>query len=1064
MTDERDQWQFCIDVGGTFTDCVATAPDGTHHHTKLLSSGFIKGSIDTVSGANRVTDVAREEVDGFWNGATIRFLNRVGQVIVDSTVREFTQPGGDFVLTDSLDPGMWQQFVAYELDGRRHAPVMGMHLILQRPLSEALPACNVQLGTTRGTNALLTRTGARTALVTTAGFRDLLAIGDQSRPELFSLSVSRPAPLAETTIEVNERILADGTVERPLDLSDTKVQLQRLQDQGIESLAICLMHAWQNTEHEDLLENAARAAGFSEVRVSSRIAPLIKILHRAETTVLDAYLNPVLRVYLDEIYSNLTPGSRLTFMTSAGGLVDQDRFSGKDCLLSGPAGGVVGAARVGEQIGETHVIGFDMGGTSTDVSRYDGDFEIEYESKKSGIRVVTPVMAIETVAAGGGSICEFDGSRQTVGPASAGNDPGPACYGRGGPLTMTDINLVLGRFSDRQFPFPLRAEASRQRLMEIARQMQQAGIVRTEEEIAAGFLTIANHNMAAAIRTVSVAKGYDPANYTLVSFGGAAGQHCCAVADLLEIRRVVVHPLASMLSAVGIQLADHTSEQVSAVGVPLTDKAVNGLQSLFAELTEQATESLAREGFRRSQIQCVSRLDLRYVGTEPYETITTPTNADYLAAFRARHQQLYGYVHDKPVEIVAARISATVRGRALDPSPSIGRFQEIAAGVRQTTGWTGDGFAEVPAFETMQLNPGDQLTGPAIVSDATTSVFVDEGWIARMLADRQLLLERVEKPTSPEGSRQVTDDVDPVQLEIFNRHFESIAAQMGAVLQRTSSSVNVKERLDFSCALFTHAGDLVVNAPHIPVHLGAMSETVRATIELNPGIARGDVMVTNDPYAGGSHLPDVTVVTPVYDENADRLLFWVASRSHHAELGGKAPGSMPADATCLEDEGVLIQNFKLIERGKEHFDQFRELLTSGPWPSRSPDENIADIAAQVAANRCGEMELHKLVARYSADTVEKYMRLIQVAARRTIEAALAKIPDGEYRFSDCMDNGRVIRLLITRSGSGVVFDFSGTDPVSDDNLNANRAIVSAAIMYVLRCIAQTDIPLNQGIM
>ncbi len=1065
MSDQAsgNMWQFCIDVGGTFTDCVALAPAGQRRQAKVLSSGIIKGSVHGGE-SDKFTLTARHEIDEFWNGATARLLDAAGAIISESTVRQYRQSGSQFQLVEPIDGQSWQHVTTCELDAHRHAPVVAMHLISQVPLQQPLPVCQIQLGTTRGTNALLTRTGARTALVTTAGFRDLLAIGDQSRPELFNLDIHKPPPLSEITIEIEERILADGTVERPINVPDARAKLQQLRDHGIESLAICLMHSWQNSAHEQVLYDLARESGFAEIRLSSQIAPLIKILHRAETTVLDAYLNPVLRVYLDEIQATLTSDSQLTFMTSSGGLADQQRFSGKDCLLSGPAGGVVGAARVGEQIGERHVIGFDMGGTSTDVSRYDGQFEIEYESRKSGIRVVTPVMAIETVAAGGGSICQFDGTRQLVGPASAGNDPGPACYGRGGPLTLTDVNLLLGRFSDQQFPFPLQVDSSRRRLRAIANDMQAAGISRSDEEIAAGFLEIANHNMAAAIRTVSVARGYHPRNYTLVSFGGAAGQHCCAVADLLDVQRILVHPLASMLSAVGIELADHSSEQVASVGATLTPASLKSTQPLFVELADRATASLAGAGFAAAQVECVRKLDLRYVGTEPCETIAEPADGDYLAAFQSIHQQRYGYTHTRPVEIVAARVSATVAGRSLKPTPRIDTFRQAPATGHQST-WLSGRYVDVPLFATDSLLPGVQLEGPAIISDATTSVVVETGWTVCVLADRQLLLERTQQDRPPAAASAGSQgETDPVRLEIFNRHFESIAAQMGAVLQRTSSSVNVKERLDFSCALFTATGDLVVNAPHIPVHLGAMSETVRETIRLNPEITHGDVIVTNDPYAGGSHLPDITVVTPVFDDSGSRLLFWVASRSHHAELGGKAPGSMPADARCLEDEGVLICNFKLIERGTEHFDEFRQLLVRGPWPSRLPDENLADIAAQVAANRCGETELRRLVANYTEHTVQQYMRSIQSAARITIEQALTDIEDGDYRFEDAMDNGRVIRLQIAKRGGTIRFDFNGTDPVSNDNLNANRAIVSAAIMYVLRCIAEKDIPLNQGIM
>ncbi len=1032
------QWQFWIDVGGTFTDCLAinSLDPNTQHQAKILS----------------------------------------------------------------------------ELDRSTPAPLLAIRKILELQPDEPIPDCSVHLGTTRGTNALLTRTGARTAFVTTKGFRDLLTIGDQARPHLFKLTIVKPEPLFETSIEIDERILADGTVEISPDSSRVRQQLAELKAAGIESVAICLMHGFRFAKHEQLVGAVARELGFKDVRLSSEVAPLIKILARGETTVLDAYLNPVLGDYLDQIQNGLSAGSQLRLMTSAGGLVGRDQFSGKDSVLSGPAGGIVGAARVAQQSGFDRALTFDMGGTSSDVGRYDGEIELEFETRKSDVRIMTPMVAIETVAAGGGSVCWFDGTKLVVGPQSATSDPGPACYGRGGPLAVTDINLFLGRIAKHRFPFPLDEAAVETRIEEIRAQMKEAGFEMTPHEVAAGFLAIANQNMASAIGSVSIARGYDPKDYVLVAFGGAGPQHCCAVAEAIGMDKILDHPQGSILSAVGIRLADQTANSVRSVLKPFDDAGLETANQIWNAMQLELADSIDPT---EQEIQFTRSLDLRYVGTEACQTIRLQdqTNQDQANQkdslkndFVKVHQQLFGFTSDRPLEIVAARVEARQIGSRLKPTPANTEtrqrhgetFQMMwqrrsdsnirLASESDASEW-GNCPTEIIDRET--LVAGDRIVGPAMVAGELSTTVIDAGWEAVALVDGQILLSRNtaknedERESTQEresDSRTQKQAADPVKLEIFNNHFSTIARQMGISLQMTSMSVNVKERLDFSCAIFTQTGDLVVNAPHIPVHLGAMSETVRAIIRLNETVNPGDVFVTNDPFQGGSHLPDVTVVTPVFSAGGT-LLFWVASRSHHSEIGGISPGSMPPNATCLAQEGVLIRNFKLIvgkpngpnsnstdkselenESLTERFAELEELLTAPPYPSRSPAENLADVRAQVAANRSGQRDLLALVEQYSQEVVLDYMNFIQSAAEQKVRVAISRMSDGQFSFEDSLDNGATIRVLIDKDKDNLTIDFSGTDPVLDGNLNANPAIVSSAVIYVMRCLIDEDIPLNEGVM
>ena len=1066
-------WKFWIDVGGTFTDCLAESPTGTRFQNKVLSSSRVKGTISRFQSAKvcliagKVPSEQRAAIEGEYNGLSIEFFDADGLGLATSVIQFSYEDRLE--LTTPVDDALWESIQRFEIVPNCHAPIVAMHKVTKTPFGKSLPDCQVKLGTTRGTNALLTRSGAPTALVTTKGFKDLLRIGDQARPDLFELTIRKPAPLFETSIEIDERILFDGFVEQVPDSKQVRKQLQRLRDEGIESVAICLLHGFRYSAHEQLVASVAREVGFADVRVSHEVAPLIKMVSRAETTVLDAYLNPVIGRYLDEIKQSLSRNSSLQLMTSSGGLVTREKFSGKDSVLSGPAGGVVGAARVGQSHGIEKVIGFDMGGTSTDVSRFDGKFERDYETIKAGVRIMTPMLAIETVAAGGGSICRFDGGKLVVGPESAGSDPGPACYGRGGPLTVTDLNLFVGRISISQFPFELNQSIVEQRLVELCDELAGQGFAYTPLELAEGFLKIANHNMAAAIRSVSVGKGYDPKEYVLVTFGGAGSQHACAIASLLNIEKVIDHPQSSILSAVGIGLAAPTAHSVRSVLQPLNEINEKQFREVLAEVSLQATQRL--DAVSANDI-CVSIvLNLRYQGTETFLSIACADLRQAKELFLTEHQRQFGYQQDRPIVCVAVRAEATLKTDQLSRVAPVSSTQTVDANTSsksQTFYFNGEAISAA-MFDRDDLQNGNVVVGPAIIASSISTTVVDPNWQATVFEDGSLVLEPVSLSSVVESqfsrenkSQQSKTEVDPVQLEIFNQHFSSIASQMGLALQKTSVSVNVKERLDFSCAIFTQSGDLVVNAPHIPVHLGAMSETVRNIIRANSKIRPGDVFVTNNPYAGGSHLPDVTVVTPVFAKT--KIAFWVASRSHHSEIGGKSPGSMPPDATTLGEEGVLIDNFRLIDSGVSKFDELNSVLTSGPYPSRSPDENIADIKAQVAANRAGETQLLKLAEQHGVNIVLANMKFIQDAAEAKARTALSQIEDGTYEFEDALDNDATIQVSIEKHQDELTIDFAGTDPVLSGNQNANSAIVASAVMYMMRLLIEDDIPLNEGVM
>jgi 5-oxoprolinase (ATP-hydrolysing) len=1092
-----ERWEFWIDVGGTFTDCLAQLPDGSIQCHKLLSSGVTKGRVGDGSTRTEIVDPARHgDPSDFWAGWRLSILGDDGREVDRTEVVAFDHATNRLRLRGlAHSPASG---ATYELHCDLEAPVVAIRYLLAIPLAEPVPPVSLRLGTTRGTNALITRSGARTALVTTRGFGDVLEIGYQARPRLFDLTIRKPPTLTSAVVEIDERMTHEGLVLAKPQAEVVRGQLQLLRDAGMESLAVCLLHADRHPEHERLVERVAREVGFREISVSHVVAPLPKLVARADTTVVDAYLNPVLREYVERLRAAL-PGSQLRLLTSAGGLVAGEHFCCKDSILSGPAGGVVGFSRVAQAAGFERAIGFDMGGTSTDVSRFDGRFEFEYETQKAGVRLVAPTMAIETVAAGGGSICRFDGVKFTVGPESAGAEPGPACYGRSGPLTVTDVNFYLGRIVAERFPFPLDHGAAGRRLKELAAEAASpSGEELALDEITAGFLRIANAKMAAAIRLVTVAKGANPADYVLVAFGGAAGQHACAIARELGIRQVLCHPQAGVLSALGIGLADVTRHRSCGIERPLDRESLTFVRERLEALQREAEAELRGEGVRADQITATRFIDVRYRGVDSYLTIAWPEDGDFETAFAAAHRQRYGYTHDdRPLEILAARVE--VVGHVAAELPRSGRGAIRMRATPRTVNAYFDGSRRiVPLFDRRELVAGDCIEGPAIVMEDISTTVIEAGWCGEVLSDGELLMEDVAKSeferagassppittTAPLGGEdapaRLASSADPVLLEIFNNLLAGVAEQMGVTLRNTASSVNVKERLDFSCAIFTADGRLVANAPHVPVHLGAMEETVRHMIAANPDLRPGDVIATNDPYAGGSHLPDITVITPVHrpspnpspSREGNTLMFFTASRAHHAEIGGMAPGSMPPLSRNLAQEGVLIRNLKIVSEGASRFDALRDVLLSGPYPTRDVATNLADIEAQIAANRQGADDLASLVERYSWPVVEQYMNLVQDAAEHKVRMALAKLPAGAHRFTDYLEtvDGSSVPITVmltlheSRDGPAATVDFNGTGPVVDGNLNANQAIVTAAVIYVLRLLVDEDIPLNHGVL
>ncbi len=943
---------------------------------------------------------------------------------------------------------------------------------------------SVKMGTTVATNALLERKGEPTLLVITKGFRDALRIAYQDRPRLFEPHIVLPELLYSKVVEADERVGANGDLVRALDETTLRVDLEAAFASGLRSVAIVFMHGWRFTAHEAAAETLARAAGFTQVSVSHRVSPLMKIVGRGDTTVVDAYLSPILRRYVDEVAAEM-PGVRLYFMQSSGGLAEAGGFQGKDAILSGPAGGIVGMVRTAElglgpapdepvldEVATSiRVIGFDMGGTSTDVSHYAGEFERAFETRVAGVRVRAPMMAIHTVAAGGGSILGFDGARFRVGPQSAGANPGPASYRRGGPLTVTDANIAVGKIQPAFFPkvFGPRGDealdsavVSAQFAALAARIEQATGTARSPEQVAEGFIDIAVGNMANAIKKISVARGHDVTGYTLQCFGGAGGQHACAVADALGMTRVFVHPLAGVLSAYGMGLADQTAMRQAAIEMPLAD-AGPAMAARLDTLAADAAAELERQGVAATRIAMHRRVHVRYEGTDSALVVPFGDAAALQAAFEAAYRQRFAFlmaerrliVEAVSVEAVGAGDAAQETRHALEASGAA----PVTARVRM---FSEGSWHDAALVERSEARPGQQIEGPAIVAERNATTIVEPGWRARITALDHLLLERV---VARSARRAIGTTVDPVLLEVFNNLFMNIAEQMGLQLQNTAYSVNIKERLDFSCALFDAEGNLIANAPHMPVHLGSMSESIKTVLSRNAGRMRpGDVYVLNDPYHGGTHLPDVTVVTPVYLEGggSERPTFYVGSRGHHADIGGTTPGSMPPFSTRIEEEGVQIDNVKLCQGGRFLEAEMRALLQSGEHPSRNPEQNLADLKAQVAANEKGVRELHAMVAHYGLEVVQSYMRHVQDNAEESVRRVITKLTDGAFTLR--LDNGAEIKVAIRVDAAArrAQIDFTGTSAQLTNNFNAPTAVSMAAVLYVFRTLVDDEIPLNAG--
>ncbi|MBU4609826.1 hydantoinase B/oxoprolinase family protein [Achromobacter sp. GG226] len=954
----------------------------------------------------------------------------------------------------------------------RDAAVAGIRKILGLAPGEPVPADQVEcvkMGTTVATNALLERKGERTALVTTRGFADGLRIAYQNRPRLFDRHVVLPDLLYETVLEADERLDADGQVIQALDEAALRQSLQACFDSGVKAVAIVFMHAWREPRHEVAAAAIARDIGFDQVSVSHEVSPLIKYVARGDTTVVDAYLSPILKRYVDQVAGEL-PGIRLMFMQSSGGLTDAHRFRGKDAILSGPAGGIVGMVRTSELAGFDHIIGFDMGGTSTDVSHYAGEFEREFETQVAGVRMRAPMMSIHTVAAGGGSILHFDGARLRVGPDSAGANPGPACYRRGGPLAVTDCNVLLGKIQPEFFPAvfgpnadqPLDVAVVRERFTAMAAEVREAlGREMTPEQLAEGFLEIAVGNMAEAIKRISVQRGHDVTNYVLTTFGGAGGQHACLVADALGMSKVYAHPLGGVLSAYGMGLADQTDMRQRTVEKVLNDELMAELATGLDELAAEAGGELRRQHVPDADISLRRSVHLKYRGSDTSLDVEFGDQATMRAAFEAAYRQRFSFLMPGRDLIVETLVVEASGGGQVASENAATRERTSAFGAREQVRMVSGGeWRDTPLYVREDLVPGDAVDGPAIISEPNGTTVVEDGWRATITDLDHIVIERV----VPRAERRaIGTDADPIMLEVFNNLFMSIAEQMGYRLQNTAHSVNIKERLDFSCAIFDGEGNLIANAPHMPVHLGSMGETIKTVMNENAGkMQPGDVFVVNDPYHGGTHLPDVTIVTPVFDRAGKDILFYVGSRGHHADIGGKTPGSMPPDSRTIDDEGVLFTNFQLVTQGRLNDEGVRAILASGKYPARNAEQNIADMQAQIAANEKGVQELLRMCDHFGLDVVKAYMGHVQDNAEEAVRRVILALQDG--KFSLPLDNGAKIEVSIQvdKQNRSAVVDFTGTSPQLTNNFNAPKAITVAAVLYVFRTLVEDEIPLNAG--
>lgn len=991
-------WQFWVDRGGTFTDVVAQSPEGHILTRKLLSENPEQYADAALQGIREILKVSPQD--------------RIPHKLLHS----------------------------------------------------------VKMGTTVATNALLERKGTPTLLAITRGFKDALRIAYQNRPNLFELDIKLPELLYQDVVEIDERINAQGEVLVSLDRQLAAQQLSQAFARGIRAIAIVLMHGYRYHHHEQELANIAADIGFTQISTSHQTSPLMKLVSRGDTTVVDAYLSPILRQYINQVAAELGD-TQLMFMQSNGGLVSADLFQGKDSILSGPAGGIVGAVKISQQAGHQRIIAFDMGGTSTDVSHFQGEFERTFDAQVAGVRMRAPMMQIHTVAAGGGSILSFEGGRFRVGPESAGANPGPASYRRGGPLTVTDCNLLLGKLNSDFFPrvfgpnadSPLDSAIVEQKFKQLACEIQQqTGKVLTHFAVAEGFLKIAVDNMANAIKQISTQRGYDVTDYTLCSFGGAGGQHACLVADALGMKKVILHPLAGVLSAYGMGLADIRTISQQSVESPLSKHLVKTLQPNLKDMEEETRRKLVTQGVNEKTIRFQHTAYVKYDGTDSSLAVPFIDFPHTVSAFAASHQQQYGFtVPDKTLILESIAVEAVGPGHNEHvTSPTFGPRPNDLKAIARTYFFSGGKNYPAPVFDRQLLHPGDRIDGPAIIIETTGTNIVEPGWQAHLTDLGNLELMRIR----PLPNRvAIGTEADPIMLEVFNNLFMSIAEQMGAVLENTSHSVNVKERLDFSCAIFDSLGDLVANAPHMPVHLGSMGESVKSIIaKFRQDIHPGDSFVSNAPYNGGTHLPDITVINPVFDHNYSEILFFVASRGHHADIGGISPGSMPPNSTSVDQEGVLFDNIRLLRQGKFKEDEIRHRLTSGRYPARNPDQNLADLKAQMAANTKGAGEMWRMIEHYGVEVVKAYMRHVQNNAEASVRRVIGDLMEGEFIYQ--IDDFATIKVKISldKENASATVDFSGTSKQLHNNFNAPSAVCKAAVLYVFRTLVKEDIPMNQG--
>lgn len=991
--------------------------------------------------------------------------------------------GGTFTDVIARDPQ--GQLLAHKLlsenpEAYQDAAIQGIRVLLGVKQGDAMPSHRigeVKMGTTVATNALLERKGDRTILLITKGFRDALKIAYQARPDIFAKEIILPEQLYERVIEVDERVRTDGSVEAVPRPEDIREALNTARKDGIDAVAIVFMHAWNYPAHEQAAARIARELGFGQVSVSHEVSPLAKLVGRGDTTVVDAYLSPILRRYVDHVASELgitsAGGSdaspRLSFMMSSGGLTAADLFQGKDAILSGPAGGVVGMVETARLAGFDKVIGFDMGGTSTDVAHYDGDYERAFDTEVAGVRIRAPMMRIHTVAAGGGSILHYSAGRLSAGPDSAGANPGPACYRRGGPLAVTDANVMLGKLRPEYFPAifgrdqneALDRDIVARKFSELA---TEVGDGKTAEEIAEGFITIAVENMANAVKKISVQRGYDVTRYLLNCFGGAGGQHACLVADALGMEAVLIHPFSGLLSAYGIGLSSIFASRQQALVKPFAPETLHEIRQLSERLTNAVVAEIAGQGVARQHITSRPVLHLRYEGTDTTIPIDfSPFSIDQArSGFEAAHRAQFGFIYDnKPIVVEAVGVEAAdAHGRTQVENEHEQDGSQPQPGDPCRV-YSGGQFHDALTYPRINMLAGHRVAGPALIIETHQTIVVEPGWQAEITKLNHVLMRRIEKKAR---TAALGTQADPIMLEVFNNLFMSIAEQMGVTLQNTAHSVNIKERLDFSCAVFDRNGALVANAPHMPVHLGSMDRSVETIIKLNAGdIQPGDVFALNAPYNGGTHLPDITVVTPVFDDAGENILFYSASRGHHADIGGSAPGSMTPLATTVDEEGVLIDNFRLVERGRFREAELTELLTNHPWPVRNVHQNVADLKAQIAANEKGVAELRKMIAQFGLGVVEAYMGHVQDNAAESVRAVLDRLPESS-EYSYATDTGQTIQVKISvdRKERRATVDFSGTSAVMKNNFNAPEPVARAAVLYVFRVMVEGAIPMNAG--